>query len=65
MLFFLQMVQQVNGETVSGVPHNLVLKKIYSNPNMVSLLIVTDLEAFLNTKQLISQMNNLKLGNEG
>ena len=50
---------------MAGVAHNQVLKKIYSNSNQVTLLIVTHLDGYLNTRQLVSQLNYAKFGEGG
>ncbi len=50
---------------MTGIAHNQVLKKIHSNPNQVNLLVITDLDAFLNTRQLVSQINYKKISDQG
>lgn len=58
-------ILEVNGEIITSLSHNQVIKKIFSNPNHVELLIVTDLDAYLNARQVFSQVKEGKMSDQG
>ncbi len=43
-------ILEVNGESIDGIEHEQVVKKISARPTMVDLLAVNDLNAYLNHK---------------
>ena len=49
-------ILEVNDEIITGLSHNQVVRKILANESYVDLLIVTDLDAYLNARQLVSHI---------
>ena len=58
-------ILEVNGDIITGLSHNQVVKKVLSNSNHVDLLIVTDLDGYLNARQLVSQIKDGRISDQG
>ncbi len=54
-------ILEVNGELITGLYHNQVIKKILFNLDHVDLLIVNDLDGYLNARQLYSQIKDERI----
>ncbi len=58
-------ILEVNDEIITGLSHNQVVRKILANPSHVDLLIVTDLDAYLNARQIVSHIKDERISDRG
>lgn len=55
-------ILEVNGESIDGVEHESVVKKISARPSMVDLLAVNDLNAYLTYRNYMKQPEEVDVG---
>ena len=55
-------ILEVNGESIDGIEHEQVVKKISARPTMVDLLAVNDLNAYLNHRNYMKSQDELDVG---
>lgn len=58
-------IMEVNGDIITGLSHNHVIRKIFSKSTHVDLLIVSDLDAYLNARQAFTQIKENIMNDQG